>query len=84
MYETEKTFDTIKRSPSNINDNINSFNITANMFSSQTTKNERTGSYLKTKRMSVEDLKSEIEKQRLHEILSKSIVRKTSLRDLAN
>lgn len=36
------------------------------------------------KRMSIEDIKGEIEKQRLHEMLSKSIIRNTSMKDLAN
>ncbi|CDW86374.1 UNKNOWN [Stylonychia lemnae] len=75
IYEQEKTFDSIKKMQ-------NTFNITDNMFS-QSSPSVREYN-LKSKRMSVEDLKSEMQKQHLHEYLSQSLIKKTKLTDLAN
>lgn len=76
MYETEKTFDIIKKMQ-------NTFNITDNFFSNQS-PSVKDFNYLKTKRMSNEDLKTEVEKQNLHEYLSQSLIKKANLSDLAN
>eukprot|EP00347_Sterkiella_histriomuscorum_P000773 403374559 len=79
IFEGEKSYDTIQPA----NKNINSFNMTGNLFSNQTT--QKSFNYpLKTKRMSVEDLKSEIEKQRLADMLTNTLIKKTSMKDLAN
>lgn len=80
LYETEKTFLNTIDSIDKPAKKVNPFSLTdGGGFG----KAKKELSYLHTKRQSIEDMKAELEKQRLHEMLSQSIQKKSSMKELA-